>query len=62
MIFILRKIISAELNYDIYNKELFTIIVVFQTWKIYIADSQKIIVFMDHKNLINFCIMKELNK
>ena len=31
MIFMSRKILSAELNYDIYDKELLTIVVAFQT-------------------------------
>ena len=53
---------SVELNYNIYDKELFTIIVVFHIWKVYIEDSQEIIIFIDHKNLINFYIIKELNK
>ena len=57
----LRKIILAELNYDIYNKELFMIVVVFQTWRVYVKKASEIIVFIDYKNLINFCTTKELN-
>ena len=51
-----------ELNYDIYNKKLLTIVVVFQTWKIYTEESTEIIIFIDHKNLTIFYIMKELNR
>ena len=54
--------ISAELNYNIYDKELFVIVVVFQTWKIYVKGSTNITVFIDYKNLIIFYIIKELNK
>ena len=53
---------SAELNYNIYNKKLFTIIAVFQTWKIYTENITEITVFIDHKNLIIFYVIKELNK
>ena len=52
---------SAELNYDIYNKELFTIIIIFQTWRVYVKEVSEITVFTDYKNLINFCTTKELN-
>ena len=54
--------ISAELNYNIYNKKLFTIIIVFQMWRIYIKEASEITVFTDHKNLINFYTTKELNR
>ena len=57
----LRKIILVELNYDIYNKKLFAIIVVFQIWRIYVEEASEITVFTDHKNLINFYIIKKLN-
>ena len=57
-----RKIILVELNYDIYNKELFIIIIVFQIWRIYVEGVSEIIIFIDYKNLINFCTMKKLNR
>ena len=50
--------ISAELNYDIYNKKLLAIIAVFQIWRIYIEGASDITVFIDYKNLTNFCIIK----
>ena len=62
MIFMLRKMSPAELNYDIYNKELLTIVVTFQTQKIYMKDLQKITIFTNYKNLTNFYIIKELNR
>ena len=55
----LRKMTSVELNYDIYNKELFAIIVAFQIWRIYIEEVSDITVFTDYKNLVNFCTIKE---
>ena len=53
--------ILAELNYNIHNKELFVIITVFQTWRVYMEKVSEITVFTDHKNLVNFCTMKKLN-
>ena len=57
-----RKMMSAELNYDIHNKKLLAIVVAFQIWRVYIEDLTKITIFIDHKNLTNFCIIEELNK
>jgi len=57
-----RKLTPLELNYDIYNKELLGIVAVFKEWR---AFSQGIIelfiVKIDHKNLIGFLTIKELN-
>ena len=53
---------SVELNYDIHNKELLTIVVVFQMWRVYMKETLEIIVFTDYKNLINFCTTKKLNR
>ena len=53
--------ILVDLNYNIYNKELLTIVIVFQTWRIYMEEVSEITVFTNHKNLINFYIIKELN-
>ena len=52
---------SAKLNYNIYDKELFVIIVAFQIWRIYIKRVSEITIFTNYKNLINFCTIKELN-
>ena len=54
--------ILVELNYDIYNKKLFAIVAVFQIWRIYVEEVSEIIVFIDYKNLINFCTTKKLNR
>ena len=58
----LKKMISAELNYNIYNKKLLAIVTAFQIWKIYIKKVSEITVFTDYKNLVNFCIIKQLNR
>ena len=60
--FILRKMISVELNYNIYNKKLFIIVVVFQMWRVYMKKVSKITIFIDYKNLINFYTTKKLNR
>ena len=63
IIFYSKKIISAELNYKIYNKELLTIIAVFKKWKIYLEGSIYFIkILTDYKNLFYFTITKKLNR
>ena len=62
IVYMFRKMISAELNYDIHDKELLAIVAVFQIWRVYVEGTSDIIVFTDHKNLINFCITKQLNR
>ena len=57
----LRKITLAELNYNIHNKELFIIVAAFQTWRVYMEEASEITIFTNHKNLVNFCMIKELN-
>ena len=57
-----RKMTLVELNYDIYDKELFAIVAAFQTWRIYMKGVSEITVFTDYKNLVNFCTTKELNR
>ena len=53
-----RKMILIELNYDIYNKMLFVIIAAFWILKKYIKKTLEIKVFINYKNLVNFCIIK----
>jgi hypothetical protein len=56
-----RKLIQAELNYDIHNKELLAIVVVFKVWRVYLEGvKHTIIMKIDHKNLMFFITMKEL--
>jgi hypothetical protein len=56
-----RKLIQAELNYDIHDKELLAIVVAFKTWRVYLEGARyTIIVKIDHKNLMFFIITKEL--
>ena len=48
--------ISAELNYEIHDKELLAIIEAFREWRVYLVK-----VYTDHKNLLYFTTIKVLN-
>ena len=57
-----QKIIPLELNYDIYNKELLAIVAVLKEWRVFLQRIMELfVVKIDHKNLIGFLIIKELN-
>ena len=52
----------AEQNYDMYDKELLSIVLAFQDWGVYLEGSPHWIqVILDHKNLEYFLTTKELN-
>ena len=56
------SMISAECNYDIYDKELLAIVECFWIWRAYCEGSQfKIQVYSDHNNLQYFTMMKQLS-
>jgi hypothetical protein len=58
-----RKLIQAELNYDIYDKELLAIVIAFWVWRPYLEGAKHtIIIKIDHKNLTYFTITKELTR
>jgi hypothetical protein len=58
-----RKLIQAELNYDIHNKELLAIVVAFKVWRVYLEGiKHTIIMKTDHKNLMFFTTTKELTR
>ena len=57
-----RKLILLELNYNIYNKELLGIVVVFKEWRAFLQSTTELfIVKTDYKNLTGFLTIKELN-
>lgn len=59
----MRKLIQAELNYDIHDKELLAIVVAFKVWRVYLEGARRtVIVKTDHKNLMFFTTMKELTR
>ena len=56
------KIFSAKQNYDIKNKKLLIIITTLKKRYIYIKGIIEIIIYTNHKNLLLFTTMKELNR
>jgi hypothetical protein len=58
-----RKVIAVEINYEIHDKELLTIIDSFQEWRHFLEGAQHpVTVYIDHKNLENFMFAKVLNR
>lgn len=58
-----RKLIPAELNYQIYDKELLAIVAVFKHWRHYLEFSKEpTIVLTDHKNLEYFSTTRNLSR
>jgi len=56
------KLNSAELNYEIYDKELLAILEAFMEWKHYLYGADKpIMVYTDHQNLQHFLMTKKWN-
>ena len=53
----------AELNYDIYNKELLGIVTVLKEWRAFLYNIIKLFrVITDYKNSVEFLIIKKLNQ
>jgi len=58
-----RKLSPAELNYEIYDKELLAIIDALREWRVYLEGSKyQVQIYIDHKNLVYFTTTKELNR
>ena len=58
-----RKFSGPELNYDVHNKELLTIVDAFEEWQAYLEGSRHlIVVYSGHKNLSYFTTTKKLNR
>lgn len=56
------KMSPAEQNYDIYDKELLSVVQAFQDWRVYLEGSpHEVSVISDHKNLEYFLSTKQLN-
>jgi hypothetical protein len=53
---------AIELNYDIHDKEMLTIVSSFKEWRKYLEGAEhSILVFSDYKNLKYFTTTKVLN-
>ena len=62
IIFYSQKIIPLELNYNIYNKELFVIVTALKEQRVFLQGIIELfIVKKDYKNLMSFLIIKKLN-
>jgi transposase InsO family protein len=57
-----RKFSSAEENYDVHDKELLAIVIALEHWRIYAESCSDLVIFSDHKNLVNFTTSKVLNR
>ncbi len=58
-----KKFTDVELNYEIHDKKLLTIVNFFKQWRVYLKESRhQIQVYTNHKNLLYFMIMKVLNQ
>ena len=58
-----RKMIPAELNYDVHDKELLAIVSAFQVWRAYLEGAKHTVtVRTDHKNLTFFTTTKVLTR
>ena len=52
----------AELNYNIYNKELLGIVTALKEWRAFLYSTMEPFkVITDYKNLVKFLTIKELN-
>ena len=58
-----RKFLSAEMSYEIHDKELLAIVNTFKQWCVYLEEPKhEVQVYSDHKNLLYFTTMKVLNQ
>src|SRR6185369_14196498 len=61
--FYTRTMSPAELNYDIYDKELLAMVEAFRQWRAYLEGARHTIqVYSDHNNLQYFTTTKQLNR
>ncbi|MCU1441842.1 MAG: hypothetical protein JWP85_2839, partial [Rhodoglobus sp.] len=58
-----RKLNPAELNYDVWDKEMLGIVSAFKQWRHYLeGPNQTVLVYTDHRNLEYFSTTKNLNR
>ena len=58
-----RRMIQAELNYPIFDKELLAIVTAFKVWTVYLEGAKhKVTVISDHQNLTYFLTTKVLSR
>jgi len=57
-----RKLSPAEQNYDAHDKELLAIVAALQQWRVYAEGAPGLIILTDHKYLLHFTTIKQLNR
>ncbi len=62
MIYLSRKLLLIEQNYDIYDKKLLAIVAFLELWRVYIEELLELTILTNHKNLLHFTTTKQLNK
>ena len=62
MTYFSRKLSSTKQNYDIHDKKLLAIIISLKTWRIYVEGTLELTIYTNHKNLLQFIIIKQLNR
>ena len=63
MVYHSRKLSLAELNYNIYDKELLAIVDAARSWQHYLNRSKYLVtVYSDYKNLTTYTTTKHLNR
>ena len=62
VIYFLRKLTSMKQNYNIHDKKLLTIIATLKQWKVYAEEAFALTIYTNHKNLITFITIKQLNR
>ena len=62
MTYYLKKLSSTKQNYDVVNKKLLTIVIALNYWKTYVERTIQLDIYTNHKNLMNFIIIKTLQR
>ena len=57
-----RKLTSVEQNYNIHDKKLLAIITTLKQWRVYTKEAFFLTIYTNHKNLITFITIKQLNR
>ena len=57
------KLTSAEINYEVHDKELLAVVACLREWRVYTEGARfHVTVFSDHRNLTYFTTSKILNQ
>ena len=62
IVYFLRKMLLAEQNYEIYDKELLAIVAALRYWRIYCKGATGLTIYSDYKNLQYFTTTKDLSR